>query len=90
MGAFLIAFVVCGLLSCRRDSLPFKAAILVIAAVATACGPVVMGPFYPAHPRVCGADPDCPVHERCAFVAGHPQAVCLPGDSDLDSYKSGP
>lgn len=50
------------------------------------CTPVKMGPFYPANARICGADPDCPVHSHCGFVAGHRQAVCLAGDSDFDAY----
>lgn len=58
--------------------------------VLTHCGPVTMGPFYPKRARICGADPDCRFHEHCGFVPGHPQAVCLGGDSELDAYPSAP
>lgn len=51
-----------------------------------ACAPLKVGPFVPAHAKLCGADPDCPVHYVCRFVAVDTRAACMPGESEFDSY----
>lgn len=51
------------------------------------CGSVVAGPFVPAAPTRCGADPDCPEHYHCAFPAVDTSAVCMPGESDINVWE---
>lgn len=67
-------------------------AIALVAAVVAGCATPQTGPFLPAHPRACRADPDCPDHSACRYpAASSPGPVCMPGrESDVYAWDSSP
>ena len=69
-----------------------KRSILVALAlfVVYGCATPKVGPFTPANPKACGADPDCGPGFHCAFPAVDTRAICMPGESSIDARNEAP
>lgn len=62
-----------------------RSTILCVLAITIACAcRAQVGPFVPAHAKVCSYDGDCPSHYTCRFPHVDSRAVCMVGDNSLD------
>jgi hypothetical protein len=63
--------------------------VALVAAVVAGCSRPTVGPFLPAHPQACRADPDCPDHSACRYpAASSPGPVCMTGrESDVYGWS---